>query len=713
MTLLAAAADEAFLTEYAETRGYSAGRPVSVTVTPDGKTALYLRSQPRDARQSLYALDVETRREVLLLEPQALLGGQGEVLSVAERARLERQRVSARGFTSFRLSQDGRRVLVALSGRLYLLALAQGRLEGAPLALRTGEGAVMDPTFSPDGALVAYARNHDVYVLDLAKNVERPVTRGGTEERPHGLAEFVAQEEMRRTAGFWFSPDGRAVAFQETDHRGVERLAIADPMHPERSPTTFFYPRAGRANAKVRLGVQSLSGGRPRWVTWDDEAYPYLATVRWEDGPLTLVVQNRTQTKEAVLEVDHRTGRTKTLLVEEDPAWLNLDQSFPLHWKGVGFFWMTERNGGPEVELRNLDGTLQQRWVGPEAGFAHVAGFHAPSRSLVFHGGPNPTESQVYRVTDAAAPELVSGTPGAVELAELSGDHDVLVVQRTTPSAMPQTRLLGLDGRERAAVPSVAVEPRPTASTAILRLGGALEPWAQVIRPAGFEPGRKYPVLLEVYGGPHHLEVQAALRSTLLAGWLANQGFIVVRADGRGTPRRGRAWERAIARDFAHTIVGDQLTALSALGERVPELDLSRVGVFGWSFGGYLAGLIGLSRGDAVKSAVLGAPVVDWLDYDTHYTERYLGLPEAHRDVYQASSLLTYVDDARRPLLLLHGTADDNVYFLHTLKLSDALFRAGKAHAVVPLSNLTHMVPEPLVTRRLWQRVATFFHETL
>jgi dipeptidyl-peptidase-4 len=223
--------------------------------------------------------------------------------------------------------------------------------------------------------------------------------------------------------------------------------------------------------------------------------------------------------------------------------------------------------------------------------------------------------------------------------------------------------------------------------------------------------GKKYPVLLEVYGGPHVNTVQHV--PLLLSQWFADQGFIVVRADGRGTPRRGREWERAIKGDFATLIAGDQLTALAAVGARLPEMDLARVGTMGWSFGGYLSALLALAHPEQIRTAVSGAPVVDWLDYDTHYTERYLGVPEkdAPSKAYQVSSLLSYVNDAKRPLLIMHGTADDNVYFLHTLKLSDALFRAGKPHVVLPLTNFTHMVPEPVVTQRLEERAVQWLQE--
>ena len=237
--------------------------------------------------------------------------------------------------------------------------------------------------------------------------------------------------------------------------------------------------------------------------------------------------------------------------------------------------------------------------------------------------------------------------------------------------------------------------------------------WTTILKPASFKAGQKLPVILEVYGGPGHQQVLYTLRENLLPQWLADQGYLVVKFDGRGTPNRGREWERAIKFDFATAIADDQVAALKALAKEVPEADLTRVGVYGWSFGGYLSALLAMRNPEAVKCAVAGAPVVDWLDYDTHYTERYLGVPPAAAKAYDVSSLLTYVPKASRPMLLMHGTADDNVYFFHTLKLSDALFRAGKPHQVLPLANFTHMVPEPLVMERQWETVARFFKDNL
>lgn len=712
MTLLAAApiTDTAFLHEFAETRRYLAGRPVSVKVTPDGKSALFLRSGPKDSVQVLYELDLAAGTTRVLLTPEAVLAGASEQLTAAEKARLERQRVSARGFTSYQLSEDGARLLVGLSGRLYVIERASGKTT----RLKTGEGACIDPKFSPDGKSVAYVRDFDVQLIELSKNAEKRLTKGGTEQKPHGLAEFVAQEEMGRFSGFWFSPDSQSLVFQETDTTGVEVFSVADPTRPEVMPERFSYPRPGKKNASVRLGVVSARGGSPKWVSWDVAAFPYLASVVWKDGPLTLVVQNREQTKEQVLSIDASTLKASVLLTEEDPAWINLDQDFPRWWPGVGFFWATERNGAAEVELRKPDGTLVASWVKPEAGFDALVGFAPATKTLFFTGGTNPTASALFKVVDGGPVERMTtpGEPLSMVIAKLTGAEGFIALTHTSTKAMPRSAVMKADGSAVVEVPSVALEPSMKLNIEIAQLEND-GPWTAVIKPATFVKGQKYPVVLEVYGGPRHLSVLQTMRENLVLQWLANQGFIVVKADGRGTPRRTRAWERAISHDFATVTSGDQLAALQQLGKRVPEVDLTRVGADGWSFGGYLAALLAMSKGDAFKSAVAGAPVVDWRDYDTHYTERYLGLPDAQPQAYEVSSLLSYVKDTKRPVLLIHGTADDNVYFLHSLKLSDALFKAGKPHSVLPLTNFTHMVPEPLVTQRLYERIATWFKETL
>jgi dipeptidyl-peptidase-4 len=274
---------------------------------------------------------------------------------------------------------------------------------------------------------------------------------------------------------------------------------------------------------------------------------------------------------------------------------------------------------------------------------------------------------------------------------------------------MPQTTVHKADGSLLGELPSAAETPPFTPQVSYQKVGDGPGFWTAVIRPHGFVAGKKYPVIVHVYGGPTHQQVVRSMGPWLLDQWLADQGFVVVSLDNRGTPGRGRDWEKAARQAFGSVPVDDSVVAVAALGATFPELDLDRVGVYGWSFGGYLSALAVLKRPDVFKAAVAGAPVTDWEDYDTHYTERYLGLLPESQSAYRAASLLPLADKLERPLLLVHGTADDNVYFRHTLKLADALFRAGKDFEVLPLSGLTHMVPEPIVTQRLYGRIARHF----
>jgi dipeptidyl-peptidase-4 len=701
-----------WLRSISATRSFQLGRPTRPTFTPDAATVLFLRAEARSPRQSLFAFDLAsgTTREVLTAN--RILGGATEDLSPEEKARRERQRITAGGLVSFELSRDGRHVLVPLSGQLYWVEWKTGESRRLP----TGPG-ITDPKLSPDGSRVAYVRDHDVWTVPIDGGRESRVTRGGTAEVTHGEAEFVAQEEMDRSTGWWWSPDGSQIVFEEADHRGVEVWHVTDPYQPGQPAAPQFYPRPGKSNVVVRLGITGIRGGRTRWIRWDTQTHPYLARVQWHAaGGLTLSVQSRDQRSLVVHRVDPKSGRTSPLITESDAAWVNLDHSSP-RWieNGRRFLWTTERSGRWELEVRHADGSPDRVVVPGQLGWQSFIQWDESHGTVWFHATEDPTQQHVWSAPiQGGAPTRHTQSKG-LHTATVARNGAAWTITTATPTQLARTTVHRASGGNPVELPSVAEEPTRPVHATYLHVGEG-EGWhAKVVRPSAFVAGHKYPVIASVYGGPHSQVVRQNLATSLTDQWLADQGFIVVAMDGRGTPGRGRDWERAIFGKLGPVPLAEQSAALLALAARVPEMDTNRVGITGWSFGGYLSAYAVLRRPDLFKAAVAGAPVTDWEDYDTHYTERYMGVPpgaEAEA-AYRESSCLPWASGLQRPLLLIHGTRDDNVFFRHTLRLTDALLRAGRPLDVLPLPGFTHMVPDPVVAEQRWQRTAEYFRRHL
>ncbi|MDO8540413.1 MAG: prolyl oligopeptidase family serine peptidase [Opitutaceae bacterium] len=711
--------DLQYFRDVAETRNYTLGRPIAPKITPDGRYAFFLRSAPRDPTLRLFELDLASGAERELLTPAQLLGGAAESLSVEEKARRERQRQSLKGFTSFQMSKDGGRLLVTLSGKLYLVDRATLKITELP-----GAGWI-DPQFSPDGKFAAATgADRELHVIDLASATERALTHGATETLSHGSAEFVAQEEMSRFHGYWWSPDSATLLYQQTDESGVEVRYVADPLHPEQKPSKFFYPRAGTANAVVKLFLVPRGGGQPLPVAWNHIAFPYLAHVAWDRaGPLTMLVQNREQTEERLLVIDPTSGATRELWRETDSMWLNLDDNAagslgtqrPPFWLNDGrqFVWTTERRGAWQVELRDITGALVRELTPVTWGYRGFVGLDEEGNGFYVRGGDDPRETHVWKFPLAGGPGVrLTGAPGH-HRATFFPEPRLLVRTLDHLDGSYRSEILSAsDARVIATLPSVAEAPAQWPRPELLRTSGARAFDAAVTRPRAFAAGRKYPVILVVYAGPASKRVVAEPRTFLTDQWMADRGYVVVRIDGRGTPGHGREWERVFKGNFIDVALEDQVAGLQALGTRYREMDLSRVGVTGWSFGGYFAAMAVARRPDIFRCAVAGAPVVTWENYDTHYTERYLGLPQMAPEAYRRSDVTTYAADLTRPLLLIHGLTDDNVYFQHTLQLADKLYLAGKPFELLPMLG-THMVSDPVVRLRQQQRIIEFFNREL
>jgi dipeptidyl-peptidase-4 len=700
----------------AQTRGFHLGTPARATITADGKAVLFLRSAARDPKQSLYEMDVASGNVRELASPDAWLAGP-ETLSPEERVRRERMRVRATGFTSLELTGDGARAMVTLSGRVFVVDRAAGKARELP----TGSGAAIDPHFSPDGTRVGYVREDDVYAVSLATGREVRVTRGGSERVTHGLAEFIAQEELDRTRGFWWSPDGSRILYEEADTTGVDVLSIADPTRPEQPPQRIAYPRPGRPNANVRFGLVAASGGTTTWVQLDRSRFPYVAQACWpEGGPPLLFVLDRLQKAGQLLAVDIATGRTRTLLEERDAAWLNVDASVP-RWlrDGTGFLWSTERGGEWQLELRDASGALVRTILPPGFGYVRLADVDEKTRSAVVVASEDPTQALAWVVSldGSAQPKRIGDGDGVISAA-FGRAHDRYVSSEASLAAAPRWFVRSLDGAVAREIPATAEWP-PLPSVEIAQ-AGAERFRVAIVRPHGFRADRRYPVIDAAYGGPGVTVVERSALAFVRAQWMADATrAVVVAIDARGTPRRGHEWERSLHEKLGRVPLEGHVAALAALGARYGELDLSRVGVYGWSFGGYFAALAVLTRPDVYKAAVAGAPPADWRDYDTAYAERYLGLPADDADAYDEASLLTHArkpagpPGGARPLLVVHGTADDNVWFLNGIKLADALERGGRPFGFLPLAGVTHMPLDPDLNEALWLCAARVLRDAL
>jgi dipeptidyl-peptidase 4 len=705
-------ADLRYFRELVETRNYSLGQPVSPQITPDGGAVVFLRGGARDPVLRLYEFTIADASLREVLTPEKLLAGAEEKLTTEERSRRERERQSLKGFTSFQLSKDGTKLLVALSSKLYVVTRADGSVAELP-----GKSWI-DPHFSPDGRTVAAVSGGELHVIDLETKADHALTSGASETVQHGTAEFVAQEEMERHEGFWWSADSKWIAYQETDNSGVETRFIADPLHPEATPAKNFYPRPGTQNAKVRLGITSATGGETRWAEWDREKYPYLTRVVWKEdtAPLCVLVQNRVQQEELLLAVDATTGATRQLLREADSAWLNLDQKpMPIWLKdGKQFLWTTERNGSWQIELHGVDGALVRTVTPPDFQLEELLDVNNSDRSIVVSGGPDSRERHLFRfsIDGKAEPQQLTRDAGR-HLAVFGENKETFLHRFDLLDGRSGWEVVrSSDAKPVAPLPSVAERPTSLPKVELVRTDGARLMDGAIVRPRDFKKGTRYPVILDVYAGPHHKQVIAQPDRYMIDQWMADRGYIVVALDGRGTPGHGREWERAIRGNLIQAALEDQVAGLEALAKRELAMDLKRVGVVGWSFGGYFSAMAVVQKPDVFRCAVAGAPVVTWENYDTFYTERYLGLPSENAEAYRASSVLTYAKDLRRPLLLIHGLTDDNVYAQHSMQLADALFNAGKSFNFLPLLG-THMVSEPILRLRRQTRIMEFFDAQL
>lgn len=678
----------------ARTMNFRLGLPRAFTVSPDGARVAFIRSLSGTARQdALWVLDVRTGAERPVADPVALLAGDEE-LSAEELARRQRLRVTGAGVVAYDTDRDVTRAAFALSSQLFVADLTDADADPRPAPT---SAPVIDPRLDPTGRRVAYADGRRLHVVDVESGTDRVVAApedGEPDEVVWGLAEFIAGEELDRAHGSWWSPDGDALLVERYDESGVLTWYIPDPANPDRPPKAVRYPQAGTPNAVVSLAVVGLDGSRVD-VDWrsdvplDGVVLEYLVHVEWSGPRPVLTLLTRDQRRLEYRELDVATGRTSLVRAVTDDAFVELLPGTPrrlpdgrvLHSKDVGDerrLWLDDAPFSPADVLvagvMAVDGDAVIAVVVPRLGARALA-------RLGFDGS-------VELLSDAAG--IASGAYGGGTLVCVQHTADDVAVT-TTVRSQGSVRAIR-DASERPPV-------RPAPITAAVGPSGLP---TTVLFPSDHVRGsRRLPVLLSPYGGPHGQMVVNAGRAYLTDQWFADQGFLVVVADGRGTPGRGPAVERQAKHDRAGT-ADDQAEAVRAVAETYPDdVDLNRVAIRGWSFGGYLAALCVLRHPDVFAAAIAGAPTTDERLYDTCYSERYLGDPRTNAEVYDANSLLPLAADLRRPLQIIHGLADDNVFVAHSLRLSSALLAAGRPHEYLPLSGVTHLASDEVIEENL------------
>jgi len=657
--------------QYVRTRRFSLGAPRDARISPAGDRVVFLRSQSGvDPVTCLWQLDVAAGHERLVADPACLAE---DDVPDEERRRRERARESAGGVVAYAADRDLDVVAFALGGNVFWTRLSE--VEVGVTQLPTAAPA-LDPRPDPTGTWVAYVCQRALRVLRLDASDDRTLAEPEGAEVSYGLAEFVAAEEMGRSQGYWWAPDGLRLLVARVDESPVQRWYIADPANPATPPVTVAYPAAGTANAEVSLWVIGLDGARVA-VQWDRQGFEYVVAAHWHDTGLLVVVQSRDQQTVRLLQVDPDTGATTVRREDHDPAWLEIVPGVPAVLGGA-LVWTADLADTRRLLVDDVPVTppgLQVRAV-----------LDVDGDEVLFAGSQDPTEVHVWSWSVAGGLTRRTAVPG-VHGGRQSGGTLVL-----TTRAWDGTRMtVQPRGGTATTITSYAETPVLIPRVQLMR-AGERELCTAVLLPTWHLPGSgPLPVLMDPYGGPAAQMVMAARNGYLISQWFAEQGFAVVVADGRGTPGRGPAWERSIHRDIGDPVLQDQVDALHAAAQQHPDLDLTRVGIRGWSFGGYLAALAVLRRPDVFHAAVAGAPVTDQRLYDTHYQERYLGHPGQDPQVYDSCSLIADAPGLERPLMLVHGLADDNVSVAHTLRLSAALLAAGRPHTVLPLSGVTHM----------------------
>jgi len=709
--------------------------------SPDGKLVTYLQGKADNKdRLDIWSYDIAAGQSRLLVDSAALVPEEA-VLSPEEEARRERARTSAlSGIIEYDFSADSRYLLIPLNGDLYLYDL-RAAAGAAVRQLTATTAAETDARFSPRGRYVSFVREQNLYIIELASGIERAVTTDGGDLISFGMAEFIAQEEMDRNTGYWWSPDESRIAYTRVDESPVDEVERFEIYAETVKVIRQRYPAAGRANARVDLWLAEITPQTiaSRELPAGSAGDGYLARVNWLPNSTALAVQlqSRDQKYLQLLRIDVASGEARRLLEEKSDTWVELYDELTFLKSRNAFIWPSSRTGYKHLYLYDLEGKLLRpitagNWM--VLGDSRERAIKAVDerRGLVYFSAnrETPLERHLYVTNldgprDAAAIERgirrLSEAPGWHSNA-LSADARYWLNTYSNPDTPPSLTLRRTDGRlvnvlianrldaNHPYAPYLAAHRSAEFGT-LPAADGQLLHWS-MLKPPGFDATRQYPVIVEVYGGPGVQRVQRAWGG-YYRQYLAQQGFVVFMLDNRGSGHRGRAFEGALYRRMGSIEVEDQVRGVEFL-RGLPFVDASRIGVWGWSYGGYMALMAMVRAPEYFAAGVSGAPVTDWRLYDTHYTERYMSTPADNAEGYREGNVMTHAPALKGPLLVMHGMADDNVLFTHSTALFKRLQDLGKPFEVMPYPGSKHaLLRFPSTGVHGYRAISDFFHRTL
>jgi dipeptidyl-peptidase 4 len=686
--------------------------PRAVKLSPDGKflTSLRPRADDRD-RFDLWALDVATGEWRMLVD--SLKVGTGAELSEAEKMQRERARIGGtRGIVAYDWSPDSQSILVPLDGDIFL-----ADLNGGVTRLTATQAGELDATVSPKGGYVSFVRDQNLFVIDRASVAEKALTTEGKGTISWGVSEFVAQEEMDRTKGAWWSPDDSRLAVARVDESGVK---IATRAAIGADGTRIYeqrYPFAGTDNAIVSLHIIKADGSGEVRVDMGENPDIYLARVDWMADGKSLLVQRQSRDQKTldVLKVDAETGKSSILFTETAKTWVNLHDNLRV-LKDGSFLWTSERDGYSHI-YRFKGGKWQQLTKGAWMVRA-VTGVDEAKGVLYFTANKEtPIEQHHYSLPLAGGTPSLLTERGGWNAVAMNRAANRAIITQSNPSQPERVYLADAAGKRLAWIeenkldakhpyaPFVASHIAPKFGT--IKAADGTELHTKLLLPQ-MEPGKRYPVFLQVYGGPGAgRQVMASWGGGALQQYLVDQGWIVFSVDNRGTPDRGKAFEDPIYQAMGSVEVADQLKGVEWLKSQ-SFVDADRIAVYGWSYGGYMTLKLLQAAPGTFAAGVSGAPVTKWSLYDTHYTERYMGDPRVVPDAYTKADVTPHAEKLADPLLLIHGMADDNVVFDHSTALMGRMQSNAQRFETMVYPGQTHRVAGPKVSVHLWTSILDF-----